>query len=349
MIKIDDRIIDMLRSIGLTKYEAIVYVTLLSLGEASALDIVRSSGIPHPRVYDILASLNRRGLIEYTGGKPKKYRAIDPEIALDVLKERINERIDRLKVELSKIRVSERVEEPSVWVLYDADSIIAKMREYIDNAKYEVLLAIPTNVFRRVVDSVKRCVGRGISPVVILYRDVSLDSDVLSGLRGVEVYERPVIGTVLCIVDCLYNVISSFNVFCSLDSYVENAGYGLFITDCELANILSFYYYYSLLRGAHIICLPDVEDYDSKYFISIWRATNVVKRILSSGRSVRVWIKGRWVKDGRPAEVEDYVKDVIVDSDRHIYSIILDSGLSIGGHRATLENIEGRLIRVKVL
>ena len=293
--------------------------------------------------------MNRKGLIEYTGGKPKKYRAIDPEVALDILKERINERIDRLKIELSKIRVSERAEEPSVWVLYDADSIIAKMREYIDKAKYEVLLAIPISVFKKVSDHIKRCVDRCISPIVILYRDISLDSEILSNLRGVEIYERPVIGTVLCVIDYLYNIISAFNVFSNAGSYIKNADYGLFITDCELANILSFYYYYSLLRGAHIVCLPDINDYDNRYFISIWRATNVIRRILSSNRRVKVWVRGKWVKEKRTAEVEDYVKDVIADSDKHIYSIILESGLSIGGYRATLENIEGRLIRVKVL
>ena len=52
-----------LERIGFSPYQAETYVTLLELGSASAREIADTSGVPNPRIYDVLRDLEDRGYI----------------------------------------------------------------------------------------------------------------------------------------------------------------------------------------------------------------------------------------------------------------------------------------------
>lgn len=89
--------IDLLRKLGLNKYEADAYVALVKLGSASAFNISKASGVPFGRIYDSLNVLEIKGLVEVVPTKPKKYKAVNPNLALDSL-------VDEGFNELTKIR-----------------------------------------------------------------------------------------------------------------------------------------------------------------------------------------------------------------------------------------------------
>ncbi|MGD0973107.1 MAG: helix-turn-helix domain-containing protein [Candidatus Korobacteraceae bacterium] len=74
-----------LTSIGLNAYESAVYIALLGRPALGSAEIVSRSGIPRQRVYDVLASLESKGLCIERDTTPKTYSAIDPRIALDLL------------------------------------------------------------------------------------------------------------------------------------------------------------------------------------------------------------------------------------------------------------------------
>ena len=67
------------RLLGLNSYEAKAYLTLIMRGASKATVIARESGIPQQRIYDVLRSLESKGLIVEDGGI---YIAIDPRDAL---------------------------------------------------------------------------------------------------------------------------------------------------------------------------------------------------------------------------------------------------------------------------
>lgn len=89
--------IDLLRKLGLNKYEADAYLALVKLGSASAFNISKASGVPFGRIYDSLNVLEIKGLVEVVPTKPKKYKAVNPESALNNL-------VDESFNELTKIR-----------------------------------------------------------------------------------------------------------------------------------------------------------------------------------------------------------------------------------------------------
>ncbi|MCL5989907.1 MAG: TrmB family transcriptional regulator, partial [Candidatus Thermoplasmatota archaeon] len=71
-----ENIFEGLSKFGLSPYEIKVLSTLLMQGEQTSTQVVRASGVPQPRIYDIFDSLKRKGFIEVSPGKKRIYRAL---------------------------------------------------------------------------------------------------------------------------------------------------------------------------------------------------------------------------------------------------------------------------------
>jgi sugar-specific transcriptional regulator TrmB len=81
-----DSAMENLARLGLKEYEAKVYVALVGLGEANVRRIHEASGVPRPRVYDVLNALEKKGFIEIRQGSPLMYSAVRPDIVIAFLK-----------------------------------------------------------------------------------------------------------------------------------------------------------------------------------------------------------------------------------------------------------------------
>ncbi len=88
-----DGISNLLEKVGLTEYEAKTLSVLFSLKEAEAPEISRKSQVPKTRVYDVLDRLTKKNLVIEIHGRPKKFRAIEPE---NVFTNLINEKKQEL-------------------------------------------------------------------------------------------------------------------------------------------------------------------------------------------------------------------------------------------------------------
>ena len=77
--------VELLEKLGLTEYEAKTLQTLFKLKEAEAPVISRTAQVPKTRVYDVLEKLIQKNLLIEIKGRPKIYRAIEPEKAIDLM------------------------------------------------------------------------------------------------------------------------------------------------------------------------------------------------------------------------------------------------------------------------
>ena len=102
MVNVKD-VESVLREIGLNAYEIKAYLTLLKLGPATGYNIGKMSGVPSGRIYDIVDSLMLKGLVEQKAGKPKKFAAIRPEIALSALLAKRSKEWEQTKSSVSKL------------------------------------------------------------------------------------------------------------------------------------------------------------------------------------------------------------------------------------------------------
>ena len=99
---------------GLSKNEAKVYLTLLKLGKATAVEITRMSKVHRVNVYDVLERLIEKGLIgTVIQAKKKIYEVASPEHLIYLLKEK-EEALDKVMPQL-KAEFKEKKEKQQVY------------------------------------------------------------------------------------------------------------------------------------------------------------------------------------------------------------------------------------------
>jgi len=70
-----------LRSMGLSQYEAQVYLSLLGEQAADVATVIRKSGVPQNKSYEALDALVAKGFAEQVLAEKKRFRASDPAVA----------------------------------------------------------------------------------------------------------------------------------------------------------------------------------------------------------------------------------------------------------------------------
>jgi HTH-type transcriptional regulator, sugar sensing transcriptional regulator len=94
----------LLEHLGLTEYESKTLSTLFSLSEAEAPEVSRLAQVPKTRVYDVLDKLVKKSLVIEIRGRPKKYRVVDAQKALDQLVERKKTELNELEQRVEGIK-----------------------------------------------------------------------------------------------------------------------------------------------------------------------------------------------------------------------------------------------------
>ena len=95
---------------GLTRNEAIVYISLLKLGLTSAQNLIRDSELHRSRVYDCLESLETKGLASHVIKDYKRYfQGVSPEKLLEYVDEQ-KEGLRQILPNLQKMRGIKREE-----------------------------------------------------------------------------------------------------------------------------------------------------------------------------------------------------------------------------------------------
>lgn len=92
-----------LEELGLSSYEAKTYYTLLSAGISNAKEISLQSGVPWGRIYDVLSTLEGKGLVESQSSRPKHFIPVEPRIALETLLKLKSKEIELLKESAARI------------------------------------------------------------------------------------------------------------------------------------------------------------------------------------------------------------------------------------------------------
>jgi len=147
-----DEMISIIKSFGLTDYESKAYITILRLGICTAEQLSEYANIPLPRVYDTVGELQKKGFVLVTKTRPKKFKAVTPEKALNRLiedrKKEMSREIEKLKHEaqisikkLSSIEnLSNNEEKLDMWTTRKRKNVMAILEEQKATAKKEVLI-----------------------------------------------------------------------------------------------------------------------------------------------------------------------------------------------------------------
>jgi len=97
-----ESVVEKLRRVGLTEYEAKAYLSLLKDHLNSATKLSEKSGVPRTKIYSVLESLQRKGWIKIYSGIPLLFKAVDPHDIFERVKKDYNEFLESVQTTLDK-------------------------------------------------------------------------------------------------------------------------------------------------------------------------------------------------------------------------------------------------------
>jgi len=153
-----DEEIKPLLELGLNKYEASIYLTLINDGTSTAKDISNITGIPYGKIYEIIDSLSTKGFVNILPSKPMKCQAVSPKTAVENAKEKLNKRFDELESYMNdklepKFESHKRYADPKgVFLLINGRAnIYKKVTDLLKGSKKTVNIATTENGLKRLV------------------------------------------------------------------------------------------------------------------------------------------------------------------------------------------------------
>lgn len=139
----DTDAIEGLKRLGLTTYEASVFVALQKLGSGTASDVSESTDVPRSQVYGAAEDLEERGLVEIRQATPTVYRPVPLEQArarlLDQLAQTGSETFDYL--DSVRGTADQREESEAIWQIDGSDAVQSRALELLEEAESHILYA----------------------------------------------------------------------------------------------------------------------------------------------------------------------------------------------------------------
>ena len=166
----------LLQDIGLNAYEAAVYRSLLKYGVSEANILCRDAEVPYGKIYTILEELTRKGFVEIQATRPKKFRMVDPAIALDSFFEKRKVESER-KIEVLKNSIEEtkqalrsvptqKLKDEVFWTTAITESEIEKLVFSIYGGAKKSIRAIPSTVVlphvSNLLPEILKAIDRGV-------------------------------------------------------------------------------------------------------------------------------------------------------------------------------------------
>ena len=162
-----EKIVKSLEKLGLSLYETKAFLALIALGVGSAETIAKTADIPRTSAYKVLDSLEEKGFIISSKGRPKMYR---PE-NLKSLRKKIVEEIDELfeKLEFVESVFLEKGEPQLVYTIYGKEKVLKKIAQMIDEAEEEIIISTPrvSEIRNNLSKNIDRALKRGVNVVFV--------------------------------------------------------------------------------------------------------------------------------------------------------------------------------------
>ena len=128
------QLIATLLELGLNKYEARVYLALISEGTATAKNLSDITGIPYGKVYEIINLLSTKGFCIILPTKPMKSKAVSPLDALEATRKNMYSKFETLQEQIVSnlhplFEKTKEFSEPKgfFWVVNGRKNIIKKL------------------------------------------------------------------------------------------------------------------------------------------------------------------------------------------------------------------------------
>lgn len=167
MVYSTDEMISLFKGLGITEYEAKVYLSLLSAHPASAYTISQNSGVPHSRVYDVTRRLMTREMVASTGTKPEMFSPLSPEKVIEKLKHEYQHCASDLQERLKKYEFHSDFD--PVWNLTNKEEVFQKTIYILNQAEQRVFIGLWDQEFPQIEAQLRNAQKRGVHIYMLIY------------------------------------------------------------------------------------------------------------------------------------------------------------------------------------
>ena len=162
----ENKTVNSLKKLGLSTYQALVYVSLTYMISGTATEISVNSNVPRSKIYDVLKILGEKGFVEIERGRPLKYHVIPPTEVFRRHKDKILEELEETEMELNYAYENQLSKIPApIWLIHGTDRIIKKELEIISRSKKTVNIRMGflfKNEIDQLMEKFNKIINRGI-------------------------------------------------------------------------------------------------------------------------------------------------------------------------------------------
>lgn len=193
-----------LEEFGLSKYESMAYITLVSRGTLGASEIAYYSNLPRTKIYTTLKKLERKKLSTISSQKPMIATATPPSEAfgeLITLQERRLSSMYNILDSLKKLREEDKKSyEEKKYLTLEPNVVVQKIKELISSSKSNIDLILDSwgqNVVFQCKPSIIGATKKGVKIKMLLGNESIISEGIGTFPDGVEIRSDTVSGNIL--------------------------------------------------------------------------------------------------------------------------------------------------------
>ncbi|ELY66869.1 TrmB family transcriptional regulator [Natrinema versiforme] len=185
--------VDAFEQLGLTSYEAKVFIALHQLGAGTAREVADITDVPRSQVYSVAESLEDRGLLEVQQANPIRYRPVSVEEARDTLRDQFEREQDRAfeYVETVKNEPAGEETQEDIWTVRGRDRVDDRTVDILSQAEERIVFG--TRLSELITEPIERALAEraaaGVAVIIVSRREEIKRQ--FAGVEGVTVEDPP--------------------------------------------------------------------------------------------------------------------------------------------------------------
>jgi sugar-specific transcriptional regulator TrmB len=185
--------VDAFEQLGLTSYEAKVFIALHRLSAGTARDVADITDVPRSQVYSVAESLEERGLLEVQQSNPIRYRPVSVDEARGTLRDEFEHEQDRAFEYVDSVKNEPAGEETQedIWTVRGRDRVDDRTVDILSQASERIIFGtrLPELITDGIEQALAERAGAGVRVVVVSRTDEIRDR--FADIEGVIVDSPP--------------------------------------------------------------------------------------------------------------------------------------------------------------
>ncbi len=157
--------VELLQDLGMSQYEASIYVALLRLRGGTAREVSETTSVPRTRIYDAVERLQDRGLVDVQNNSPKQFQPVGRETTLRHFRHKYDDTVTELASQLADLEPAERQQEQrGVWTTTGSAAVDDRVSNYLSSATDEIVyLTIDRVLSEEILTELRAASERGVA------------------------------------------------------------------------------------------------------------------------------------------------------------------------------------------